>query len=659
MQRKSVFALAIALLLLTIVFIPAFSITAVPPPSSPTISQLPDSPEIDGALATAVLYPNHDAPVRQGAPAATAPNESDLGAGYDNGFLYGSTGLVRSYLRFNLSGIAADSVIVSATLHLKQSAGQDYPATARTITFYRVTGSWDESSITWNNRPAYANAVGSVSTTYNYLNWVSFDVTDQVRSWVSGSQPNYGLVAVGPETIPGVVRAFVASGYVGQPELHVRYLPAPPPVLDAWPGNLSMRASGTAVESLPTLNVGNVTRGTLAWTAGKVGAAPWLTLNQTSGSATPTTPGTVSFSVNTAGLTPGTYTEQIQVSSSTAGVENSPIVTTFTLEVLNALYPVYLPAIMGGSGSGSNPAPNIVAVVVGIADYENLGPAPSSGNLPDAWGYDLYAPIYDVADFVAWLQTHLNVQAENIIQLTENNATRSNMFNSFGIANDKLTAASANFPNAIQQADNDSIFIFYYSGHGAQNPDTNGDEGDGYDEFIAAYDTNLNEGTGVFSPVISDDDLDGLLATISAGRIVVILDSCFSGSMMSTTALGEKSQDTIHRGLISPLAPNTPVTVDALSELTGKNRLIITAGTGNQLTWESYSLQNGVFTHFFLQGLADSLNDVNGNGRISAEEAYWFSRDTVDDWVFNNTGEHQNPAINDQIFGQVDLTPLP
>ena len=115
----------------------------------------------------------------------------------------------------------------------------------------------------------------------------------------------------------------------------------------------------------------------------------------------------------------------------------------------------------------------------------------------------------------------------------------------------------------------------------------------------------------------------------------------------------------LSRGLISPIAPDTAATADALAELTGENRLIITGGTGDQLTWESASLQNGVFTYFFLQGLTDSLNDANKNGYISGEEAYWFSRDAVDDWVFTNTGTHENPDINDQILGQVDLTVLP
>ncbi|MCB9422415.1 MAG: DNRLRE domain-containing protein [Ardenticatenaceae bacterium] len=651
MQRKSIFALTIALLLLTLVLVPAFSVTAVSPTTQPPPAQ------IDGALATAVINPSDDAPVQQGAPTATAPTSGYLVAGYYQGGSF-ADGLIRSYLKFNLSGIPADSMIVSATLHLEQAGGVDYPGQSRTVTFYRVTGNWDEDTITWNNRPAYSNAVGSTSTTYDYQDWVSFDVTEQVRNWVIGSQPNYGLVAIGPEAIPGIYRAFFASGYVGQPELHIRYLPSPPPVLDAWPGNLTMRASSTVSEAAPALSVGNVTRGTLAWTASKVGTASWLTLNQTGGSATPTTPGTVSFSVNATGLTPGTYTEQIRVSSSTAGVENSPIVTTFTLEILDTLHPVYLPAIMGGGSSGSTPLPKIVAVVVGISDYYYLNPAPSSGNLTDEWGYDLNEPKKDATEIASLMQTQWGVQPENIVLLTESSATRAGILAALDSAAEKVCPTAAASIDAVQACGANTLFIFYYSGHGGQTTDNNGDEGDGLDEFIAAYDTNLI--TGTYYSVITDDDLEGRLAAILSERTLVIVDSCFSGSLVSTTiSETEGGYTVLRRGLINPLLPDGPAVVDALSELSGSNRLVITGGTGDQLTYESPNLENGVFTYFFLQGLTDSLNDVNGNGRISAEEAYWFSRDAVDDWVFNNASDHQNPAISDQVWGQVDLTAVP
>ncbi len=69
----------------------------------------------------------------------------------------------------------------------------------------------------------------------------------------------------------------------------------------------------------------------------------------------------------------------------------------------------------------------------------------------------------------------------------------------------------------------DDIFVFYYSGHGGQQPDLDSlveDELDGKDETLVAYDRQ-----------IIDDELHEIWLSIVAGaRIVMISDSCNSGS---------------------------------------------------------------------------------------------------------------------------------
>lgn len=63
--------------------------------------------------------------------------------------------------------------------------------------------------------------------------------------------------------------------------------------------------------------------------------------------------------------------------------------------------------------------------------------------------------------------------------------------------------------------------VFTYSGHGTSVTDKSGDEIDGYDEALVAYD-----GT------IVDDELRAVLQKARAGvHIVVIADSCFSGTV--------------------------------------------------------------------------------------------------------------------------------
>jgi hypothetical protein len=69
--------------------------------------------------------------------------------------------------------------------------------------------------------------------------------------------------------------------------------------------------------------------------------------------------------------------------------------------------------------------------------------------------------------------------------------------------------------------------LFYYSGHGAQVPDLNGDEEDGLDEVLVPYDVRV---TDHLENVFIDDEIGVLLGKIRSNRVVVMLDSCHSGT---------------------------------------------------------------------------------------------------------------------------------
>ena len=65
-------------------------------------------------------------------------------------------------------------------------------------------------------------------------------------------------------------------------------------------------------------------------------------------------------------------------------------------------------------------------------------------------------------------------------------------------------------------------FVFYFSGHGSQTLDKNGDEGDGVDETLLAHDSRADGGD------IVDDEVREWLAELGkyTRNITVILDSC-------------------------------------------------------------------------------------------------------------------------------------
>ena len=100
----------------------------------------------------------------------------------------------RAYLQFSLALLPEDIVITSARVGLNY-VSTDISATTA-IGAYPVLGAWTETTITWNNQPAYAatpeysyNVPAAVSNAFIY--WY---ITDMVGSWYDGSLANFGLV---------------------------------------------------------------------------------------------------------------------------------------------------------------------------------------------------------------------------------------------------------------------------------------------------------------------------------------------------------------------------------------------------------------------------------------------------------------------------------
>jgi hypothetical protein len=98
-----------------------------------------------------------------------------------------------------------------------------------------------------------------------------------------------------------------------------------------------------------------------------------------------------------------------------------------------------------------------------------------------------------------------------------------------------VAAVSQAIQNAAKQLSKGDIFFLTYSGHGGQVPDTNQDEADRMDETWVLYDRQL-----------VDDELYKLYSTFKSGvRIVVLSDSCHSGTVTRATPPWEASQPKI------------------------------------------------------------------------------------------------------------------
>lgn len=147
-------------------------------------------------------------------------------------------------------------------------------------------------------------------------------------------------------------------------------------------------------------------------------------------------------------------------------------------------------------------SPRRYALLVGVGSYQNPNITPLAGPPNDV---DLLAQILTDANGYGF-------RKEDVVTLRNEAATVS-------------AVRGAMQSHLIAKAKPEDVVLFYFSGHGSQIVDRNGDEVDGMDETLILHDSRT---PGQCDWV--DDDLNQLLGQIKAEHLVVILDACHSGT---------------------------------------------------------------------------------------------------------------------------------
>ncbi|GLX09002.1 hypothetical protein Misp03_59280 [Microbispora sp. NBRC 16548] len=213
-----------------------------------------------------VTYPVVVDPTLTLSPQAdTYITSSGGGSYYSDTSLAVSTGsffvpTARSYLKFDTSALAG-AQITDATLRLYKLS-TDVPgfSTANGPIVERITGTWDQTTLTWANKPS-VTAVGQAPIPASSIHGgvaedLTWTVTPIVQAWASGN-PNYGVhLRAANEAGDVISLQFHSAEMTGTgakpPLLTVTYTTASAPAA----GNLSITpVSGSAVSSLtPTLH---------------------------------------------------------------------------------------------------------------------------------------------------------------------------------------------------------------------------------------------------------------------------------------------------------------------------------------------------------------------------------------------------------------------
>jgi hypothetical protein len=269
------------------------------------------------------------------------------------------------------------------------------------------------------------------------------------------------------------------------------------------------------------------------------------------------------------------------------------------------------------------------AILYGVSEYtDSYNPDPRYNPYPNLnySGRDAEA-LYD-------LLTLRGFDRENVILRQNSAATKAQLL-------EDIAALAA-------RAEKDSLFLFYYSGHGGSGADfyypPSGTEPypqDAWDEYLIPY--------GSFDPaapssglikenMISDDELMLLIARMPSRQKVVVIDACNSGGFIGDSPgidLVPPAYDGTNEGTPTGKAGKAFAKYFANAgegDIPYTEAIVIAAAGEREVSWEAGAPYNhGIFTYYLLE--TPKKADKNGDGWVTVSEAYAHTRNSIAaDW---------------------------
>jgi hypothetical protein len=250
----------------------------------------------------------------------------------------------------------------------------------------------------------------------------------------------------------------------------------------------------------------------------------------------------------------------------------------------------------GGAGSGVQTTVtggDLYALVVGVSVYQH-------GKIPK-----LGLASKDARDIADFLKTQEQLFNKVHLRLLVNKDATKRAIEKF-LLYDLLTAGK-----------DDSVLLFF-SGHGAIDPKRQGEF------FFLPYDADIDY-LGATSVLMS-----GLrfMNKLRAARVVLIADACHSGGY---SAYRTKSISRAMNKFIREFQESS-------------GRLIISASQPDEYALEISDLDNGVFTHFMLEGFKGKA-DRDQDGIVTVKEAY--------EYVYKKTKDATQGAQHPRLEGHI------
>ena len=261
--------------------------------------------------------------------------------------------------------------------------------------------------------------------------------------------------------------------------------------------------------------------------------------------------------------------------------------------------------------------PSMIETVTVKSDVDELPAAkakPNKNNYAIVIGIEQYRQKLPSADFAAndartvaeYLTRVLGFPEENVITLLNDRALKSDFEKYF----------ERWLSNNVEK---DSTVFIYYSGHGAPNPKTG-------DAFLVPYD---GDPSFIDETGYSLRKMYEALGKIAASKVIVALDSCFSGAGgRSVLAKGAR-----------PLVMNIKNDVGS-----SKNITVISASSGGQVSSTFHEKGHGLLTYFMLKGIKNE-DVVRQNGSIRIDDLFSFIKPQVELVARKQYNNEQSPQL--------------
>jgi hypothetical protein len=161
----------------------------------------------------------------------------------------------------------------------------------------------------------------------------------------------------------------------------------------------------------------------------------------------------------------------------------------------------------------------------------------------------------------------------------------------------------------------DELALLFYSGHGAKD--------ERRELYFSARDTRKQKGKLLRSTAVSAEILNKWIQDSYVARFVLILDCCFSGAFGDLLVRDDDSVD-----------------YEIQNQLGSEGRVVLTASSSIQYSFEKQGSDSSIYTQCLLEGLETGSADLNKDGWISIKELHDYAKEKV-----NRVNKNMTPRI--------------